>query len=382
MDNSTKNQIDYGLTLILFLLAIFGCVAIHIAQDFGQYEGDFLFRQIGYYIMAVGIILGVIYFDSEQIFRMNWFIYLLSLLILIVLIFSPESIAREINGAKSWFQIPGFGSLQPAEFSKISLIICLSYLVKKHKEKNLYKSLKTDLFLLIKMGVATLLPILLIMKQPDLGTALVLLFIFIGITFISGISWKIIAFIYGMGIMIISTIFYLIFFQPELLENIGVAQYQFGRIYAWIDPESYQSGEGYNLMKALLAIGAGGTSGYRESHLYVPEAHTDFIFSVVSSKFGFIGASTLITIYFLLIYKIVKLSLNVKDIFDISLCTGVISMITFHVFENIGMNIGLMPITGIPLPFISYGGSAMIGNSLAMGLIFTIAYRNKKFLFN
>ncbi|MGE6613851.1 FtsW/RodA/SpoVE family cell cycle protein [Peribacillus sp. NPDC076916] len=147
------------------------CIAIHTAQEFGQYEGDFLFRQVTWYFIGFGMILGVMYLDSKQIFRLNWFFYSLSLFLLIALILSPESIAQEINGAKSWFQIPGIGSLQPAEFTKISLIICLSYLIQKHHNKYEDKTLKTDFFLLIKMGAATLLPILLIMKQPDLGTS-------------------------------------------------------------------------------------------------------------------------------------------------------------------------------------------------------------------
>ena len=157
-----NSKLDYNLITLLLLLIRTSCIAILNAQDFGQYEGNFLFRQITWYIVGIGIIAGIMYLDSEQIFRLNWFIYSFSIILLIALILAPESIAREINGAKSWFQLPGIGSLQPAEFTKISLIICLSFL-EKHHEKYLDKSLKTDLLLLIKMGAATALPILLIM---------------------------------------------------------------------------------------------------------------------------------------------------------------------------------------------------------------------------
>ncbi|MFE4133431.1 FtsW/RodA/SpoVE family cell cycle protein [Peribacillus sp. YIM B13482] len=376
-----NSKFDYNLVTLLLLLFITSCIAIHTAQEFGQYEGDFLFRQVTWYFIGFGMILGVMYLDSEQIFRLNWFFYSLSLFLLIALILSPESIAREINGAKSWFQIPGIGSLQPAEFTKISLIICLSYLIQKHHNKYEDKTLKTDFFLLIKMGAATLLPILLIMKQPDLGTSLVLMCIFIGILFVSGISWRIIGGIFFIGGSIVSGILYLVFLHPEILRLMGIKIFQLGRIYAWIDPESYKSGEGFNLIKALLAIGSGGVSGYKGSGVYVPEAHTDFIFSVIASKYGFLGSSILITIYFFLISGMVKLALDVKNSFESYLCVGVVSMIFFHIFENIGMNIGLLPITGIPLPFISYGGSSLMGNMLAIGLIFSISYRKRAFMF-
>ncbi|MGG3909298.1 FtsW/RodA/SpoVE family cell cycle protein [Peribacillus simplex] len=376
-----NSKFDYNLVTLLLLLFITSCIAIHTAQEFGQYEGDFLFRQVTWYFIGFGMILGVMYLDSEQIFRLNWFFYSLSLFLLIALILSPESIAREINGAKSWFQIPGIGSLQPAEFTKISLIICLSYLIQKHHNKYEDKTLKTDFFLLIKMGAATLLPILLIMKQPDLGTSLVLMCIFIGILFVSGISWRIIGGIFIIGGSIVSGILYLVFLHPEILRLMGIKIFQLGRIYAWIDPESYKSGEGFNLIKALLAIGSGGVSGYKGSGVYVPEAHTDFIFSVIASKYGFLGSSILITIYFFLISGMVKLALDVKNSFESYLCVGVVSMIFFHIFKNIGMNIGLLPITGIPLPFISYGGSSLMGNMLAIGLIFSISYRKRAFMF-
>ncbi|MEK4534552.1 MULTISPECIES: FtsW/RodA/SpoVE family cell cycle protein [Peribacillus] len=377
-----NSKLDYNLITLLLLLFITSCIAIYTAQEFGQYEGNFLFRQVSWYFIGFGMILGVMYLDSEQIFRLNWFIYSLSLFLLIALILSPESIARKINGAKSWFQIPGIGSIQPAEFTKISLIICLSYLIQKHHNKYVDKTLKTDFILLIKMGAATLLPILLIMKQPDLGTSLVLMCIFIGILFVSGISWRIIGVIFIICVLIASGIFYLVFLNPELLQLMGIKTFQLGRIYAWIDPESYQSGEGYNLTKALLAIGSGAFYGYRGDGVYVPEAHTDFIFSVIASKFGFLGSSILITIYFLLISSMVKLAIDVKNSFESYLCAGAVSMIFFHIFENIGMNIGLLPITGIPLPFISYGGSSLMGNMLAMGLIFSISYRKRAYMFD
>lgn len=379
-----EHPFDFSLVFILFLFSIISFISINTAQDFGQYNENFLVKQIAWYIVGCGIILAVMYFDMEQIERIHWFAYGFAMLLLIFLIIAPESIARPINGAKSWFQIPKIGSLQPSELSKIALILTLSHIIAKHHMKYVFRDLKTDIILLTKMGMATLALIAIIMQQPDLGTSLVLLAIFAGLMLVSGISWKVILPIFLLAGSIGGLLIYLIVFQPELLNMIGVRQYQLGRIYSWLNPEEFKEGDGYHLYQSMLAIGSGLITGKEASlgNVHLPEGHTDFIFSVIGEKYGFAGASFVISLYFLLIYRIISLSLDVKDPFTSYICTGVVSMIAFHVFQNAGMTIGLLPITGIPLPFISYGGSSMISNMLAIGLIFSISFRNKKYMFD
>jgi rod shape determining protein RodA len=238
---------------------------------------------------------------------------------------------------------------------------------------------------LAKLGLVTMVPLALIMKQPDLGTGLVFIAILLGMIFISGITWKLLVPIFSVGVSLITVIFYFVLVKPDLLEKyLGVKQYQFGRIYSWLDPYNYQSSEGYQLTKSLLAIGSGmtGGKGFMRREIYLPESQTDFIFSVVGEEFGFIGASVLISLFFLLIYHITKVGMETKNNFYTYICVGVISMITFHVFQNIGMTIGVLPITGIPLPFISYGGSSLMGNMMGLGLIFSIRYHYKKYMFS
>ncbi|PLR69040.1 rod shape-determining protein RodA [Bacillus sp. UMB0893] len=386
MREMEKNEhpFDFSLVFILFLFSIISFISINTAQDFGQYNENFLVKQIAWYIVGCGIILAVMYFDMEQIERIHWFAYGFAMLLLIFLIIAPESIARPINGAKSWFQIPKIGSLQPSELSKIALILTLSHIIAKHHMKYVFRDLKTDIILLTKMGMATLALIAIIMQQPDLGTSLVLLAIFAGLMLVSGISWKVILPIFLLAGSIGGLLIYLIVFQPDLLNMIGVRQYQLGRIYSWLNPEEFKEGDGYHLYQSMLAIGSGLITGKEASlgNVHLPEGHTDFIFSVIGEKYGFAGASFVISLYFLLIYRIISLSLDVKDPFTSYICTGVVSMIAFHVFQNAGMTIGLLPITGIPLPFISYGGSSMISNMLAIGLIFSISFRNKKYMFD
>ncbi|KAB2332859.1 FtsW/RodA/SpoVE family cell cycle protein [Bacillus mesophilum] len=384
-NRNTPSRLDFSLVLILMLLFIVSCVSIYSAQTTGQYLENFLLKQIVWYVVGTCIIAAVITLDSDQLQKISWYTYGLGLALLGFLIVAPASIAPVINGAKAWYVLPGLGSIQPAELVKVFLIVMLAKIIEHHHQKNIVKTISTDLWLLIKIIGITAAPLLLVMMQPDLGTALVLIAIMLGLIFISGITWKLLLPIFGTGVTLVGTIFYFVLWHPEILEKyLGVKEYQFGRIYSWIDPYNYQSSTGFQLTRSLLAIGSGETTGkgYGTREVYLPESHTDFIFSIIGEEFGFIGASVVISLFFLLIYHLTKIGMETKNKFYTYICVGVISMITFHVFQNIGMTIGVLPITGIPLPFISYGGSSLMGNMLAMGLIFSIRYHYKKYMFS
>lgn len=336
-------------------------------------------------MIGAGIITSVITLDSDQLRKLSWYAYGFGLVLLTGLLIAPSSIAPVINGAKSWYKVPAMGTLQPSELVKVFIILALARVIVDHHQKYRLKTLQSDFWLLIKIGIVTMVPLMLVMQQPDLGTSLVYIAIMLGMIFISGITWKLLVPIFGTGITLISIIFYFVIWKPEILEKyLGVKQYQFGRIYSWIDPYNYQSTTGFQLTRSLLAIGSGETvgKGYGTREVYLPESHTDFIFSIIGEEFGFVGASILVSLFFLLIYQITKIGMETKNDFYTYICVGVISMITFHVFQNIGMTIGLLPITGIPLPFISYGGSSLMGNMLAVSLIFSIRYHYKKYMFS
>jgi rod shape determining protein RodA len=383
-NSNTTSKLDYSLVFVLILLFIASCFAIYSAQASGQYKENFLIKQIVWYVVGGGIIAMVMTLDSDQLKKLTWYAYGFGIFLLAFLIVAPASIAPVINGAKNWFVLPGIGSIQPSEFVKIFLILGLARVVDQHHLKNPVKTLQTDFWLLIKMGIVTMAPLGMIIKQ-DLGTSLVFLAILIGMIFISGISWKILVPIFAFGILLIGTIFYFVLWSPDVLEKyLGVGEYQLRRIYSWLDPYSYEGTDAYQLTKSLLAIGSGqtGGKGFGNREVYLPESQTDFIFSVVGEEYGFIGSSVLISLFFLLIYHITKVGMETKNNFYTYICVGVISMITFHVFQNIGMTIGVLPITGIPLPFISYGGSALMGNMMGLGLIFSIRYHYKKYMFS
>ncbi|MFK2825384.1 FtsW/RodA/SpoVE family cell cycle protein [Bacillus sp. B190/17] len=382
--NQNSSRIDYGLILILLMMFITSCIAIYSAQTTGQYGSNFVMKQIFYYIVGIVIVFVVVRFDSDQLMGVSWYLYGLGIMMLAFLIVAPSSIAPVINGAKSWYQIPGF-SLQPSEFIKVFLILTLSRVLIIHHQKNPVKTIQSDLWLLVKLGLVTMFPLLLVMQQPDLGTSLVFLSILLGMIFVSGITWRILLPLFGSAIVSAAGILYMVLWHPLILEKyLGVKQYQFGRIYSWLDPYTYESSTGFHLTRSLLAIGSGQTMGkgfgYRE--VYLPESHTDFIFSIIGEEYGFIGASIVVSLFFLLIYHITKLALGTKIPYYTYMCAGVIAMITFHAFQNIGMTIGLLPITGIPLPFISYGGSSLMGNMFAISLIFSITFNERHYMFS
>ena len=238
--------------------------------------------------------------------------------------------------------------------------------------------------MLVKIGITLIIPLIFILTQPDLGTSLVFLAITVALIIVAGITWKIILpfFLGGLGIGGL-LLWMAIYMQDFLSDNFGFDPYQFARIYSWLDPYSYANDEGMHLITSLNAIGSGEIfgKGYGERIVYVPENHTDFIFAVIGEEYGFVGASIVVSLYFLLIFHLTKITLQLKDTYSTYVCAGIIAMITFHVFENIGMTIQLLPITGIPLPFISYGGSSLMGNMLAIGLVFSMKFHHRTYMF-
>ena len=195
----------------------------------------------------------------------------------------------------------------------------------------------------------TLVPLFLILQQPDLGTGLVIIAICAGMILVSGITWKIIVPVFSSVFVAGASIIAIIIYFPHWIEKF-IPTYQLGRIYAWIDPYSYASNFGYQLVTSLQAIGSGEIfgKGYMDKEVYVSDRHTDFIFSVIAEEFGFIGASITICLFFLLIYHLIKVALESNSQFNAYICAGIIAMTTFHVFQNIGMTIQILPITGIP----------------------------------
>ncbi|MEB6551124.1 rod shape-determining protein RodA [Heyndrickxia sporothermodurans] len=381
-ETNKKNYFDYGLLFIIFLFMIVSCIGIYSAQKDSTYHENFVIKQFIWYVVGLSISIVIYYFDFEQIKKLSLYVYLAGNFTLVVLHFSPDSIAPVTKGAKAWFNLPGIGSIQPSEFMKVFLILYLARVIANHNERYYNRTIKSDIYLISKLIIVTIIPIGLILLQNDAGTAMVITIIMIGMLFVSGVSWKLISTLAALGISILSILVLIYIYNPDLLLHF-LSQYQIDRINSWLDPFTFSQGIGYQLANSILAIGSGLTfgKGFYKSEVPVPEAHSDFFFTKIGEEFGFIGGSIVISMYFILIYKIMVIVFQNKGQYETFIGAGVISMLTFHIFENIGMVMGLVPITGIPLPLLSYGGSSILSTLLALGFILNISAKTKKFMF-
>ena len=304
-------------------------------------------------------------------------------LLVLVLIFYDRELAVT-NGAHSWITI-GPLSLQPSELMKVAYIIMMAYLVQGYNDEGrrlgiedmvMMERVKFDARFLLKITLWTIPPVALIIAQNDLGTTLVFLMMFIGVIFVSGITWYIIlpAFLSFAVIGLILII--LVVYQRDLLYALGFQDYQFARIDSWLNPFGNSANESYQLAQSLKAIGSGGLlgKGLGQFQVHVPVRESDMIFSTIGENFGFLGSSFVILLYFILIFQMISVAFRAHDAFYASMVSGVVMMFTFHIVQNIGMSIGLLPLTGIPLPLISAGGTALLTSMLSIGLILSIKY--------
>ncbi|RWZ60176.1 rod shape-determining protein RodA [Halobacillus fulvus] len=378
-----EEKFDWQLFFILCCFIGVSIIALLSAQQSPQYNENFALKQLVFYGLGFAAIGAMLFIDPDDFKKISWYLYGFGIVLLLGLVVAPDSVAPVIKGQKSWYIVPGLGSLQPSEFMKLFTILVLARITSHHHQKN-HKSIKADTVLLLKLTAATALPLLLIMQQPDLGTSLVFIAILVGMVFVAGISWKILTPIFlGVSALGVSIIM-LALRAPQILDQyLGVKEYQLGRIYSWLQPTKFEDSSGYQLVKAMRAIGSGQLygKGYGDREVYLPESQTDFIFSIIAEEYGFAGSCLVVVLFFFLIYRLTSIAFKANHNFSSYALVGIISMIAFHVFQNIGMSIQLLPITGIPLPFISYGGSALLGSLLALGFAFSASYHQKTYMF-
>ena len=379
-------RIDWGIILSVMVLAIIGMLSIYVAASHDTSTMSVprtLISQAMWYAIGIGAIIFIMQFDAEQLCYTYIYSYGLGItLLVLVLIFYSRAYALK-TGAKSWL---AFGPLtfQPSEVMKPAYILMLGRVVAQHNAEFYEHTIKTDWNLIGKLALWTLPVAVLLKLQNDFGTMLVFFAILSGVILVSGVSWKILAPLFGGAAFLGTAGILLAVYGRNLLMAIGFKAYQFARIEAWLNPSASTTGNSYQLWQSMKAIGSGqlfGT-GFNHSNVYVPVRESDMIFSVIGENFGFIGGCILIFIYLLLIFQMIQVTFDTRNEFLYVYLLGVIMMILFHVFENIGMSIGLLPLTGIPLPFISQGGSALIANMIGIGLIMSMRYHNKSYMFS
>ncbi|WP_100399741.1 FtsW/RodA/SpoVE family cell cycle protein [Bacillus sp. FJAT-44742] len=381
---TNEKQYDINMLFVLFLFAVVSCLYIFYAQQMPQYSENFAVRQLIFYFVAFGLAIAVLHFDFEYYANISWVLYGIGLLMLLVLELAPQSIAPTIAGAVRWFRVPVIGSFQPSELVKIFLIITLSTVIYKHNLNKTENSLKADFWLLAKMILIIIPPVFLLQRQPDMGMVMMTAAIFVSLILVSGISYKLVSVIIGGPILMIIGFIAAFFRFPHLVEQYffsNISDYQVRRFYGWLNPAEF-SDEGYHTMQAMTAIGSGRLYGNPEADVYIPEAHTDFIFAVIGGEHGFLGAAFVITLYFVLLYQIMMTALRCHNSFGTYLCAGIIGMLAFQVFQNVGMNLGLLPVTGFTLPLLSYGGSSLMATMFAIGIVLSVRYHSKTYFFD
>lgn len=316
-------------------------------------------------IGIIALILLVV-LDYKLLGKLYMPIYVASNLLLLAVVF--WGFGAEQWGADSWLKI-GPVVFQPSEFVKIGLIISLAKFIDKNKNNI------NEPFTLLKILAFAFLPVFLILLQPDAGTAMVFVFFITVMLFIGGVKFR--YFLYALGIGLLSL--------PVLWLNLD--QYQKNRIFDFLEPERDISGTGYQAMQGKIAIGSGKLFGrglfegvYTQFN-YVPEKQTDFIFSVLVEELGFVGGAGLMILYFILLSRFVSVARKSKDMFGSLMVVGFFAMFFFHIWENIGMTIGLMPMTGIPLPFMSYGGTFQLINLVCIGIVLSVAVHKEELSF-
>ena len=367
-----RKLIDKKLILFLSFFYIVSIICIKSASTYTQISlGNLVLKQSIWYLIGIGIIVLIYKLKNEFFYKYSIVFYVFSVILLFLLLF----FGKEVNNSKCWFIIPGIGSFQPSEFVKIAIILILSTITDKFHQDKPNPSVKDEFIFLIKSFIIILIPSILTFLEPDTGAVMMYLIIYGTMLIISGIRSRwFISFGIIIVILIVSFFFIYIYKSNLFIKIFGTDFfYRFDRIFDW------KKGSGLQLENSLMSISSSGFigHGFNKTPLYFPESSTDFIFAVLASNFGliltllFIG----ITLYFdIYIIRLMKKKILLKDKLIIA---GISSCLIFQQIQNISMTIGILPITGITLPFISYGGSSLISYMIMLGIILNVA-NNKK----
>lgn len=357
------------LIILVITLALASIYSIYSASlILGNNYSDLWIKQIIWYIIGFIIILIIYKIKNEFIFKYIWILYIFGN----ILLFGLLLFGKSINGAKCWFEIPYIGTFQPSEFMKIILILILTKVCNNFFRNNKKISIKDEFIFLFKIVCILFLPSILTFLEPDTGSVIIYFIITFSILFISGVRYRWFILIGSFLIIVISSILYLYFFQKNYFISILGNDF-FLRVERLID---WSKQDGFQLEKGITAIGSAYIFGHGlfNTPLYFPEAETDFIFAVYSSNLGFIGSILLFIVMFLFDFLLINIALKGNKLNKIMI-SGIVGMLIYQQFQNIGMTYGLLPITGITLPFISYGGSSLLSYMIIIGLIINIKTR-------
>ena len=369
----TIKKLNKKILIPICIMAVISIVTIYSALTYTSSElGNLALKQSLWYLIGVCLVVFLIHMKNEYLYRHTVFLYIFGNVLLLGLLLFAEP----VNNSKCWFTIPGIGSIQPSEFMKIFLMLMLATMI--HNFRSDYKNpdLKQEFLFILKTLGIVLIPSILTFLQPDTGAVIIYFIIYFCMMFASGIRmrWFLIAF--GVAFFILACIFGIYFFKQDLFIDLFGTDlfYRFDRIFSW------QDGTGLQLENALAAIGSAGFlgHGFNQTPIYFPESSTDFIFAVYASNFGLLGVILLLGVIIYFDIQIILLAKRKLMDTDKYILAGIVGMLLFQQVQNIGMTVGLFPITGITLPFISYGGSSLLSYMVIIGIILNISMEKAK----
>ncbi|HOA54658.1 MAG: FtsW/RodA/SpoVE family cell cycle protein [Acetivibrionales bacterium] len=362
-------QFDYMLFFSVILMSMFGVVALRSALGVQGVSNVWLKQII---CLCIGIVAAIVIsaIDYKDFRTLGIVLYLGSIVLLVLVLL----IGERHYGSQSWLKVPVIGEFQPSELSKVAFAVVVPIFFERLKEgKDIGKNV-------IKLLIYAMLPIVLVLMQPDVGTAMVFVFAFIVLLFIYGIPYRF--FLIAAGLFLAAAPVLWFYVLPmKKFDHIR------NRIISFIFPESDLLGSGLQVYRSKMTIGSGqlfgkgifhGLQGQSSSMYYVPEQETDFIFTVIGEEMGFIGSVIFILIVFFFLFRCVYVSMNARDPYGSFMVICITAMFAFHFIENIGMCVGVLPVTGIPLPFVSQGNSSLIANYLNVGILLSVSMRRKR----
>lgn len=386
-------RFDFILAGIIVVMILTSVLSIYsslklVPASYGGY--GMILRQLMWAAVGLVAIIVIMYFGNDALYDFIKIVYWILLVMLVILFLDmmfwkitgrhfPGGLIDDINGAVSWYQIPGIGTFQPSEFMKIVLIVKTALIIDEHNKDKTDDTYESDLNLFYKIVKTCLVPVLLILFQPDTGICIIIFISIAVMTLCSGIrkEW----FTIGMILMlvILALFFYLYLFQRPFLEQF-IDSYKLKRFDGWIYPEKNYIDEGHQLYTALLALGSAGLTGVglQPDSIFISEAQNDLIFVVFGQSFGFIGALFLLILCFALDFKLYMITIQSKNPVEKYMICGFLGMLVYQQIQNMGMVVGLLPITGITLPFISYGGSSLLSYFIVIGLVMNASAKAKK----
>ena len=372
MYTSKKINVDIILLIIIFLLGAISLISINSAEALlGSRADNYTLKQAIWYVVGFIAIIIVSFIGNKNILKYSKYLYIAGVISLVIVLL----VGKTVNNSRSWLEIPYIGAFQPSEFMKIILILTLSNIIDKFHEAYPLPTVKQEFFFIIKVLVVLIIPSILTFLQPDTGVVMIYLLIAFVMLFISGIRYRWFILVIGTLTIIIGSILLIYFFNKDLFINIFGTSF-FLRVDRLLD---WTAGSGYQLENGITAIGSGGLLGFgmNKTPIYFPEPQTDFIFAIYASNYGFLGSVSLLFLLLCLDLRLVYRAIKAMNNVEKYIIGGCLGMLLYQQVQNIGMTFGLLPITGITLPFISYGGSSLISYLIIIGVILNIKFDDK-----